>query len=112
VFIDEPYDQLITVLLLGVSNVNKAHELGEEFAARGIRLVYGGGNVGLMGAVATGCEQGLSHILFSFSLLLIVMLIFEGGGRVTGIIPEALMPREISGEVSDARLELTSIHQH
>lgn len=48
--------------------------LGREMAKAKIGLVYGGGAVGLMGAVA-------------FSVL-------ENGGHVTGIIPEFLMSRE------------------
>ena len=32
-----------------------ARQLGEELARRGLTLVYGGGNVGLMGIVADAC---------------------------------------------------------
>ena len=49
--------------------------LGKTLAAHGIELVYGGGHVGLMGAVADGA--------------------LAGGGRVIGVIPEALMKREL-----------------
>ena len=48
--------------------------LGKVFAENNIRLVYGGGSVGLMGAVA---QSVLDH-----------------GGSVTGIIPEFLRARE------------------
>ena len=48
--------------------------LGKVFAENNIRLVYGGGSVGLMGAVA---KSVLDH-----------------GGTVTGIIPEFLATRE------------------
>jgi uncharacterized protein (TIGR00730 family) len=51
-----------------------AEALGRAFAAAGIGLVYGGGGVGLMGAVAAG--------------------VLSGGGRVTGVIPEFLMTKE------------------
>ena len=51
-----------------------AVELGKSFAENGIRLVYGGGSVGLMGAVA---KSVLDH-----------------GGSVTGIIPEFLRAKE------------------
>src|SRR6202042_2162773 len=47
---------------------------GKILAENGVRLVYGGGSVGLMGAVA---EAVLEH-----------------GGEVTGIIPEFLTRRE------------------
>jgi uncharacterized protein (TIGR00730 family) len=52
-----------------------AYATGMALATRGIALVYGGGRAGLMGAVAQGA--------------------LEGGGRVTGIIPQALWEREL-----------------
>ncbi|BDU77363.1 LOG family protein [Mesoterricola sediminis] len=51
-----------------------ARELGRAMARRGIRLVYGGGNCGLMGLLADA--------------------VLEGGGQVTGVIPRALVARE------------------
>ena len=53
-----------------------AHRLGRAIGAAGLRLVYGGGTKGLMGAVARGC--------------------MEAGGPVTGIIPRFLMGMEAS----------------
>ena len=47
---------------------------GREIAARGIRLVYGGASLGLMGAIA---DETLA-----------------AGGKVTGVIPKALEGRE------------------
>jgi len=52
-----------------------ADEVGRLLAARGIRLVYGGAGVGMMGAVANGC--------------------LGAGGEVLGVIPEALKLREV-----------------
>jgi uncharacterized protein (TIGR00730 family) len=52
-----------------------AAEFGRTLAANGVRLVYGGGGVGLMGAAA-----GAAH---------------AAGGRVLGIMPEFLRRREI-----------------
>lgn len=52
-----------------------ARELGRRLAGRGWRLVYGGGRAGLMGAVADAA--------------------MEAGGEVLGIIPRALMRREV-----------------
>jgi len=52
-----------------------ATRLGALLAGRGIELVYGGGHVGLMGAVADGA--------------------LSAGGRVVGVIPRALMDREL-----------------
>ncbi|MEN0000579.1 MAG: TIGR00730 family Rossman fold protein [Pseudomonadota bacterium] len=51
-----------------------AYRLGESIAQAGLRLVYGGGTNGLMGAVAQG--------------------VMDRGGSVMGIIPEFLMSKE------------------
>lgn len=50
--------------------------LGRRIAAEGLGLVYGGGNVGLMGIVADA--------------------VLAGGGDVTGVIPEHLMKWEVA----------------
>lgn len=49
--------------------------LGRLLGARGLGLVYGGGSVGLMGMVANAA--------------------LAAGGRVTGVIPEALATKEL-----------------
>jgi uncharacterized protein (TIGR00730 family) len=54
--------------------VEAAKKFGRILAEKGIRLVYGGGSVGLMGALA---ESVLDH-----------------GGIVTGVIPDFLVNRE------------------
>jgi predicted Rossmann-fold nucleotide-binding protein len=38
--------------------VETAQVLGKELAKRGIHLVYGGGNIGVMGAVSLACAEG------------------------------------------------------
>lgn len=53
-----------------------ARELGVEMARRDIILVYGGGNIGLMGVVADA--------------------VLEGGGEVIGVIPKFLEARELA----------------
>ena len=53
-----------------------AAELGTTLAARGIGLVYGGANVGLMGAVADAT--------------------LAGGGAVIGVIPHVLVDKEVT----------------
>src|SRR5262245_47191428 len=68
-----------------------AEGLGAVLAARGIELVYGGACVGLMGVVA-------DRVLAS-------------GGRVTGVIPEALVAREVAHNgLSDLRI-VSSMHE-
>ncbi len=54
--------------------VEAARDFGQILAENGVRLVYGGGSVGLMGALADA--------------------VLEHGGEVTGIIPEFLTKRE------------------
>ncbi len=49
--------------------------MGQLLAARGIELVDGGGNIGLMGVLAD--------------------TVLETGGRVIGVIPESLMAKEV-----------------
>jgi uncharacterized protein (TIGR00730 family) len=59
-----------------------AQALGEALALEGLGLVYGGGNVGLMGAVARS--------------------VLDHGGHVTGIIPDFLLAAErILDDVQD-----------
>lgn len=50
------------------------HTLGRSIAEAGLRLVYGGGTKGIMGAVADGA--------------------LRAGGKVTGIIPRFLLNKE------------------
>lgn len=53
-----------------------AQAMGKALAQRGIELVYGGGNVGLMGEIADAA--------------------IAAGGRVIGVMPEALVTKEIA----------------
>ena len=54
----------------------EATALGKAIAAAGLALVYGGANVGLMGAVADAA--------------------LAGGAEVTGVLPEVLAGKEIA----------------
>lgn len=62
----------------------QAEAMGQALAERNMTLVYGGGRVGLMGAVA---DSALRH-----------------GGRVIGVIPDFLAAKEL------AHLGLTELH--
>jgi uncharacterized protein (TIGR00730 family) len=53
-----------------------AEAMGRTLAKRGVELVYGGGRVGLMGTLANAT--------------------LEAGGNVIGVIPEALMAKEVA----------------
>jgi len=68
-----------------------AEQLGAELTRRNIGLVYGGGNVGLMGAIADA--------------------VLKAGGEAIGVIPEHLMTREI-GHKRLAKLHIVhSMHE-
>ena len=71
--------------------IDAARTLGRSLAENGIRLVYGGGGLGLMGEVARAT--------------------LGAGGEVTGIIPEFLVAREhMLEEVTDL-LVTEDMHQ-
>jgi len=71
--------------------LEQATALGTRLAKDGIGLVYGGGNIGLMGAVADA--------------------VMQAGGEVTGVIPEQLMQLEV-GHRGVTRLEVVgSMHE-
>lgn len=53
-----------------------ARALGTELARRGIALVYGGSNIGLMGIVADA--------------------VLDAGGKVVGVMPEHLVAKEVA----------------
>jgi len=53
-----------------------AEKMGQELLNRGMGLVYGGGNVGLMGTIAD--------------------TVMAGGGEVIGVIPRLLVDREVA----------------
>ena len=68
-----------------------AQRLGDLLAQRGITLVYGGGNVGLMGALADAA--------------------LAGGGRVIGVIPRALVEKEIAHQGLSEMRVVGSMHE-
>jgi uncharacterized protein (TIGR00730 family) len=67
-----------------------ALDLGKAMAETGIRLVYGGGNTGLMGTVARA--------------------VIDNGGKVTGIIPEFLKDREVMLKDADDMIIVPDMH--
>jgi uncharacterized protein (TIGR00730 family) len=66
-------------------------ELADLLAARGIRLVYGGGGIGLMGVAARR--------------------VMAQGGTVTGIIPEFLQKAEVKFDGVTETIVTDSMHQ-
>ncbi len=65
----------------------RAMALGDRIAREGLQLVYGGGNVGLMGVVADA--------------------VLQAGGEVVGVIPEQLVNWEVAHE-GVTRLEVVA----
>ncbi len=72
------------------SHLETAAELGRLAARRGVEIVFGGGHVGLMGALADGA--------------------LAEGGRVVGIIPEHLEAREVGHEGVSELVVVDSMH--
>jgi uncharacterized protein (TIGR00730 family) len=68
-----------------------ARAFGQLLGERGLELVYGGGRVGIMGAVADG--------------------VLERGGRVTGVIPRALVERELAHEGATELVVVETMHE-
>ncbi|MFT7520925.1 MAG: hypothetical protein ACI9MC_003076 [Kiritimatiellia bacterium] len=64
--------------------LDAGHHMGEVLAKQGIGVVYGGGGVGVMNAVAQGA--------------------LEHGGEVIGVLPQKLMDLELG------RMDLTELH--
>ena len=68
-----------------------ARELGTLLAEEGIELVYGGASVGIMGELADAVQ--------------------EGGGHVTGIIPQQLIQKEAAHRGIQDLIVVASMHQ-
>src|SRR3954451_20394027 len=68
-----------------------ARELGALLAEEGIELVYGGASVGIMGELADAVQ--------------------EGGGHVTGIIPQQLIQKEAAHRGIQDLIVVASMHQ-
>ena len=71
--------------------IQLAYDVGRELAERGIGVVYGGGRLGLMGAVARGAK--------------------EAGGEVIGIIPDALIKSEVANYDCDELVAVSGMHE-
>lgn len=69
----------------------QAQAFGAEMARRGITLVYGGGNVGLMGEVADA--------------------VLSGGGKVIGVIPRQLVELEVAHPRLSELVVVETMHQ-
>jgi uncharacterized protein (TIGR00730 family) len=70
--------------------IEAAKTLGTSLAKHNIRLVYGGGSRGIMGAVSQSVQ--------------------DNGGRVLGIIPDFLLPKEGEWDQSSENLEIAITH--
>lgn len=68
-----------------------AHEVGAALAAQGIGVVYGGGRLGLMGALANGA--------------------LSAGGEVIGVIPQGLADAEVANAACSELIIVQTMHQ-
>jgi len=71
--------------------IGLAREMGAELTRRGIGVVYGGGRLGLMGAVAYGA--------------------LDAGGEVIGVIPEALVSSEVANHDCSELIVVKDMHE-
>lgn len=71
--------------------VETARSFGKILAENGIRLVYGGGSIGLMGALASS--------------------VIEHGGAATGIIPEFLTAKERPRRLAQEQIVTRDMHE-
>jgi uncharacterized protein (TIGR00730 family) len=68
-----------------------ARKLGKEVAGRGMRLVYGGASVGLMGEVARAAQAA--------------------GGKVVGVIPRTLFEQEVANTELEDLIVVKTMHE-
>jgi uncharacterized protein (TIGR00730 family) len=68
-----------------------AEQFGRTLAERDVRLIYGGGSIGLMGIV--------------------MQTVLDNGGAVTGVIPEFLMRREVGNPALTELIVVDSMHE-
>ena len=71
--------------------MSQATLLGQALAKKNIRLIYGGANVGLMGALADGA--------------------LHAGGRVVGVLPKFLREKEIAHNGLTELILVDSMHE-
>ena len=71
--------------------VKTARDFGKILAENGVRLVYGGGSIGLMGALASS--------------------VIEHGGAATGIIPEFLTAKERPRRLAQEQIITRDMHE-
>lgn len=77
--------------MIGRHYLELASDLGTEIAARGHSLVTGGGSVSMMGAIARATRAG--------------------GGHTTGVIPRALLDREIADHDADELIVVDTMRE-
>lgn len=69
----------------------EAYRVGSLLAERGIRLVYGGAKIGVMGAIADG--------------------VLNNGGEAIGVIPQFLLTKEVAHEGLTELIVVDTMHQ-
>ncbi|MCP5005086.1 MAG: TIGR00730 family Rossman fold protein [Planctomycetes bacterium] len=74
-----------------VAYTNVAQQLGKAIVSQGMGLVYGGGNVGLMGVIANA--------------------VLQEKGEVIGVIPHALAKKEVAHQGLTELRQVSSMHK-
>lgn len=75
----------------GVKHLVAAQELGNVLVKENLRLIYGGGNIGIMGEIAN--------------------TVLQYNGEVTGVIPEDLVAREVALKDVTELIIVDSMHE-
>lgn len=73
------------------SYLEAARNLGKVIAEKNIRLVYGGGNVGIMGEIANS--------------------VLKNGGKVSGVIPKSLFDKELAHKGLTELIVVDTMHE-
>ncbi len=71
--------------------VEVAKQLGREMAMRGLELVYGGASIGIMRTIADA--------------------VLNNGGKVTGVIPQVLVDKEVAHHHLSELIIVNSMHE-
>jgi len=74
-----------------LTHIHMTEKLGETMVGLGLDLVFGGGNIGLMGVLANK--------------------ILENGGKVTGVIPHFLVDKEVDHKGVTEMIKVESMHE-
>jgi uncharacterized protein (TIGR00730 family) len=88
------------------SHIELARSVGRLVASRGLRLIYGGGRVGLMGAMADAALSTGGEVIGVIPQLLLDREVGHGGLTQLHVVTTMAQRKALMGELSDAFLTL------